>query len=200
MERNAPTLLWRLGAKSISKSRRIRDVRRLVALLACLAAVALLAFAAAWLRPEGALGALCVAAALAYSGKAQRLSALLAFVSPLFVPLINLAFAGSLAQTTTLAKWLPTNPYYQDHLGQAVGDNLRLFSTTLLNGEKWSWTFIPEGYRLVGLASLPALWLAAERRRARAYAAFLCLVGLGIYSVLDSLRGLPRSNEDWVWY
>jgi len=27
-----------------------------------------------------------------------------------------------------------------------------------------------------------------------------CLVGLGIYSVLDSLRGLPRSNEDWVWY
>lgn len=45
------TMLWRLGAKSISKSRRIRDVRRLVALLACLAAVALLVVAAA--RPGG---------------------------------------------------------------------------------------------------------------------------------------------------
>lgn len=48
------TMLWRLGAKSISKSKRIRDVRRLVALLACLAAVALLAFAAA--RPGGKRG------------------------------------------------------------------------------------------------------------------------------------------------
>lgn len=45
------TMLWRLGAKSIQKSKRIRDVRRLVALLACLAAVALLALAAA--RPGG---------------------------------------------------------------------------------------------------------------------------------------------------
>ena len=140
----------------------------------------LLAFAAAWLRPEGALGALCVAVALAWSGKAYRGLAAVAFVAPLFVPLINLAFTGSLAQTTTLAKWLPTNPYYKDHLDQAVGYNLQLFTSTLLNGEKWSWTFIPEGYRLVGLASLPALWWAAERRRARVYAAFLCLVGLGI--------------------
>lgn len=45
------TMLWRLGAKSISKSRRLRDVRRLIALLACLAAIALLALAAA--RPGG---------------------------------------------------------------------------------------------------------------------------------------------------
>jgi hypothetical protein len=140
----------------------------------------LLAFAAAWLRPEGALGALCVAVALAWSGKAFRWPALLALVSPLFVPLINQIFTGSAAQTTTLAKWLPTNPYYQDHLVQAITYNLQLFSSTLLNGEKWSWTFIPEGYRLAGLLSLPALWLAAERRQARVYAAFLCLVGLGI--------------------
>lgn len=27
-----------------------------------------------------------------------------------------------------------------------------------------------------------------------------CLVGLGIRSVADTLRSLPRSNEDWVWY
>ncbi|MBX3232904.1 MAG: BatA domain-containing protein [Labilithrix sp.] len=45
------TMLWRLGAKSISRSRRIRNVRRLVALLACLAGAGLLALAAA--RPGG---------------------------------------------------------------------------------------------------------------------------------------------------
>lgn len=45
------TLLWRLGAKSISKSRKIRNIRRLVALLACLAAVGAFALAAA--RPGG---------------------------------------------------------------------------------------------------------------------------------------------------
>jgi hypothetical protein len=27
-----------------------------------------------------------------------------------------------------------------------------------------------------------------------------CLVGLGLRSAADSLRSLPRSNEDWVWY
>ena len=48
------TMLWRLGAKSIAKSKRIRDVRRLIALLACSSAVALLAFAAA--RPGGKRG------------------------------------------------------------------------------------------------------------------------------------------------
>ncbi len=45
------TMVWRLGARSVAKSRRIRDVRRLIALLACLAGVAALVFAAA--RPSG---------------------------------------------------------------------------------------------------------------------------------------------------
>jgi hypothetical protein len=140
----------------------------------------LLAFAAVLLRPEGALAALCVAAAFARSGKAKRVPALLALLAPLLVPLVNWLFTGSAAQTTTLAKWLPTNPYYHDRLASAVLGNLQLFYGTLLDGRQWSWTFIPEGYRFVALASLPALWLAAERRRARAHAAFLWLVALGI--------------------
>ena len=140
----------------------------------------LLAYAAALLRPEGVIGALCAGVALAWSGKPQRVPALLALAAPLCVPLVNLTFTGSPTQTTTLAKWLPTNPYYRDHLLSAVRDNLQLFYGTLLNGEKWSWTFIPEGYRLVGLACLPALWLTAERRRARPHAVFLCAVGLGM--------------------
>ncbi len=27
-----------------------------------------------------------------------------------------------------------------------------------------------------------------------------CLLGLGMRAVLDAVRSLPRSNEDWVWY
>lgn len=140
----------------------------------------LLAIAAVLLRPEGALAALCVAAAFALSGPGARRWALLALAAPLLVPLVNWLFTGSPAQTTTLAKWLPTNPYYQGRLLSAVMGNVQLFYGTLLDGRQWSWTFIPEGYRFVALASLPALWLAAERRGARAYAAFLWLVGLGI--------------------
>ena len=140
----------------------------------------LLACAAVLLRPEGAIAALCVAAAFALSGKATRPHAAAALLAPLLVPLVNWLFTGSAAQTTTLAKWLPTNPYYQGRLGSAVLANLQLFYGTLLDGRQWSWTFIPEGYRWLALASLPALWLAAARRGARAHAAFLCLVALGM--------------------
>ncbi|MBX3222248.1 MAG: VWA domain-containing protein [Labilithrix sp.] len=45
------TAVWRLGARSVAKNRRIRDVRRLLALLACLFGVAALVVAAA--RPTG---------------------------------------------------------------------------------------------------------------------------------------------------
>lgn len=137
----------------------------------------LLAFVGVLLRPEGALAALSAAAVLAWRG---RWSALVALLSPLSVPLINWSFTGSATQTTTLAKWLLTNPYYHDRLLSSVLGNVELFYGTLLNGQQWSWTFIPEGYRLVGLACLPALWLAAERARARGHAALLCLLGVGI--------------------
>jgi len=140
----------------------------------------LLAFAAALLRPEGALGALCVAAAFALSGKALRLHAAAALAAPLAAPLINLVCTRTPTTTTTLAKWLITNPYYSGRLGSAVLNNLQLFYGTLLDGREWSWTFIPEGYRFVALATLPALWIAAERRGARAHAACLWVVGLGM--------------------
>jgi hypothetical protein len=140
----------------------------------------LLSFVASLLRPEGLLGALCVALAFALRGRRHRVRAAVALLAPLCVPLVNLLFTGNAAQTTTLAKWLPSNPYYRERLLPAVLGNLELFFGTLLNGEKWSWTFIPEGYRLLALACLPALWLSAELRRARLLAALLCLVGLGM--------------------
>ena len=154
-----------------------------------------LAVASALLRPEGALAALMAGAALligarATGGRKAWWLAGAALGSPLLVPLINLALTGSAAQTTTLAKWLPMNPYYTGRLGAALLGNLHTLFGTLLDGREWSWTFVPEGFWFVGLACLPALALAAERRGARAHAALLCLVGLGLL--------LPTSYETFL--
>lgn len=48
------TIVWRLGARAVARSRRIRDLHRLLALAACLAAVTALAIAAA--RPAAKQG------------------------------------------------------------------------------------------------------------------------------------------------
>jgi hypothetical protein len=140
----------------------------------------LLALTAALLRPEGALASVWVAVAFVMRGRPHRGQALIALLGPLSVPLVNWLFTGSFAQTTTLAKWLPANPYYRSFWPMAVNGNVKLLFDTLLNGEKWSWTFIPEGYGLVAVACLPALCFAAQRRRASWHAAGLGLVGLGL--------------------
>ena len=66
------------------------------------------------------------------------------------------------------------------NLSPIEAGRLKIFFETLLDGRDWSWTFVPQGFRFVGLLSLPALCVAAERRGARAHAALLCLVGLGM--------------------
>lgn len=163
----------------------------------------LLALSAVLLRPEGALAVLCVAAALALSGKWGRALAALALL--LVPPSLNLLFADSATQTTTLAKWLPLNPYYSGRLGTTLLANVGLLFETLLDGRQWSWTFIPEGYRALALASLPALWLAAERKRARAHAAFLLVVAFGMLLpttyetfLVNRLRYLWPFSAPWL--
>ena len=140
----------------------------------------LLAFAAALLRPEGALAALFAAIALGLAGERRRYWGLLALAAPLAAPFANWLFTGSAQQTTALAKWLPFNPYFRGRLWSAISDNLEIFVATLLDGREWSWTFVPEGYRHLALLTLPALWLLGELRGARAHVAFLCLVGVTI--------------------
>jgi hypothetical protein len=165
----------------------------------------LLAFATALLRPEGLLAALCVAAAFALSGKAWLRYGAVTLTAPLLAPLFNLLWCGTATSTTTTAKWLPLNPYYGDQLWPAVLRNWEIFYGTLLDGREWSWTFIPEGYRLVAYASLPALFLAAERRGARLLGGCLWLVGLGILIpttyetfLVNRLRYLWPFSAPWL--
>lgn len=164
-----------------------------------------LAFAAALLRPEGALAALFVACALLLRGKQRRLLGLVALAAPLAAPLVNAVFTGSAQQTTALAKWLPMNPYFQGRLLAAILGNVELLFGTLLDGREWAWTFIPEGYGFVALLSLPALLVAGELRGARAHAAFLCLVGLAMLApttyetfLVNRLRYLWPFAAPWL--
>jgi hypothetical protein len=164
-----------------------------------------LAFAASLLRPEGALAALLIGVAFLLSGRANRWRAALALAAPLSAPLINLIFTGSAQQTTAAAKWLPLNPYFHDRLWPAVLGNWELLYGTLLDGREWSWTFIPEGYRYVAVAALPALWLAGELKGARLHVAFLCAVGLGMLApatyetfLVNRLRYLWPFSAPWL--
>lgn len=176
-------LLLRAARRSAEYLEGARSLRRRRELWA-------LALLCVLMRPEGVLGVVVVALAFGLGERSKRWQAAPALALALLPALVNWLCTGSATHTTTLAKWLPTNPYYRGFLSQTILANVRLFASTLLDGRQWSWTFIPEGYRWLALGCLPALCAAAELRRARAHAALLCLVGLGML--------LPASYETFL--
>jgi hypothetical protein len=101
-------------------------------------------------------------------------------------------FTGHPTQTTTLVKWLPFNPYLTfGSLVDVVLGNVRLFVSTLLDGQLWSAAYIPEHSRFVALLALPALILAGQARGAAARAWVLTVLGLGIL--------LPTTYDSFLW-
>jgi hypothetical protein len=164
-----------------------RTPRRAVELIA-------LAWAAALLRPEGAITALLVAAILLAFPRAgtwrQRTIALAVVAAPAAVPLLLWSVTGSARSNTTIAKLLPGNPYYVGGaLVEKTLEQARLLVRTLLNGEVWSAEFVPHGWvvtllrfgtvpvgTMVALAGLGAVvacgWRSGARWRA---GAVLCI-------------------------
>ena len=153
----------------------------------------LLAFAAPAMRPEGALGSALIASALLLreQGMKRGLGVLaLSFVG--VPPLVYLLFTGHATQTTTLVKWLPFNPYLTfGGIVDVVLNNVRLFVSTLLDGQLWSAAYIPEHSRFVALLALPALIFAGQARSAWARAWILVALGLGIL--------LPTTYDSFLW-
>jgi hypothetical protein len=140
-----------------------------------------LAWAAALLRPEGAITALFVAVTVAGFPRRPRWSdralALAAVAAAIALPLLLWALTGSPRSNTAVAKLLPGNPYYT---GQAllakIDEQAHLLVFTLLNGEKWSVEFLPHAGWSVAVAGLCAVavcgWTRAAQWRA---AAVLCM-------------------------
>jgi len=140
-------------------------------------------------RPEGALGALAIAAALAlWPRGGQRAWALAALAALTLPPALNWIFTGQAASTTAVAKWLPGSPYYRgSHLVEAVLANVKLVFDTLLDGRVWSAEFVPAGSGYVAGACLPALVFVAWRRRVTFRGGLVLVVALGML--------LPASYE-----
>ena len=152
----------------------------------------LLAFAAPAMRPEGALGSAFIAAALLLGGPERRAFAALALGFVAVPPLVYLVFTGHATQTTTLVKWLPFNPYLTfDQLVQTVLANLRVFWSTLLDGQLWSYAYVPEHSKLVNWLALPALIVAGQVRQRGARALLLVALGLGIL--------IPTTYDSFLW-
>ncbi len=161
------------------------DRRRLWELL-------LLAFTAPLMRPEGAIASVLIASALVLGGGKTRGWAALALGFLAVPPAVYWFFTGHATQTTTLVKWLPFNPYLTfGGMLQTVLDNVRLFLSTLLDGQLWSAAFLPEHSKYVAWLALPALVLAGQVRERNARALLLCALGLGIL--------LPTTYDSFLW-
>lgn len=153
----------------------------------------LLSFLSAILRPEGALGSVLISSVLFTSERGARkaFGALaLAFVA--VPPLVYLTFTGHATQTTTLVKWLPFSPYLTfGGVVEVVLGNVKLFVTTLLDGQLWSAAYVPEHSRFVALLALPALIFAGQARRVPARSWLLVVLGLGIL--------IPTTYDSFLW-
>ena len=137
------------------------------------------------LRPEGAIYAIAIAIVLAVHPRQaswkHRAQAALALAAPVLLPLVLRLVSGSASTNTAAVKLLAGNPYYPgDALATAIGANLRTFFGTLLNGEIWSFEFLPSGgaaVALVGLAAIAGLGLRTQRGWR---AALILLIAIGM--------------------
>jgi hypothetical protein len=145
------------------------------------------------LRPEGALGSALIAMALFVAGDgSKRWLGVLALGFVALPPAVYELFTGYATQTTTLVKWLPLNPYQTTPLLiDTVLGNVRLFASTLLDGQLWSAAYLPEHSRFVAWLALPALLIAGQARHANWRAWLLVALGLGIL--------LPTTYDSFLW-
>jgi hypothetical protein len=149
---------------------------------------------APFLRPEGAIATLAVAATLGVGLRGRTRALGVAMLALTRLPsLANLVLAGSAMPTTALVKWLPLSPYYASYakLSHAVLGNVALFFGTLLNGEVWSAVFLPQGSALALWPALPALVWLGFRRGVPARALLVAWIAAGML--------IPTTYDSFLW-
>ncbi len=163
--------------------------------------IAALGFVAPLVRPEGALASLIAIIALvrcrSRTFRPARAMAILPLAGPFLVPSLHLVFAGHATSATTLVKWLVANPHYRGAtLAQAIGDNVALLITSVLNGGAWTALFLPRGSVALFAAGLLGLGFAAKRAPARA--GVVLIIALGILAPCSYLSFL-WNRVRYVW-
>ena len=161
------------------------------------------------IRPEGALASLLAAIALAARPPARagagsggttaprltdrrRLLSLVPLAGPSILPATHWALAGHASSTTATVKWLVGNPSYPAPvLWKAIGANVRLLFSDLIDGGHWTAIFLPEGSRVPVLLGAVALVIAGARRRRPVHAVFVLAIALGAL--------LPCTYLSFLW-
>jgi hypothetical protein len=148
--------------------------------------LAALSWGAAFMRPEGALASVAIAAVLARfpleRSWRSRAFALVALAPVLAQPLFLLAVTGSSRSTTAAVKLLPGNPYYAGPaLVAAIEANARLLAGTILNGEVYSVEFLPTGGATVAFAGLASIGVLGWQTRRPWRAALVIGLALAIF-------------------
>ncbi len=127
----------------------------------------LLAVAAPFVRPEGAITSVVLGiAVLAFPTRAPRIRRTLAvpvLVAPILPNLVLWALTGLPTTSTAAVKLLVSSPYY-DPVGASLA-NARLLVTSILDGGTWSAEFLPQGGGVIAILGLFAI---AYRGRAAA--------------------------------
>lgn len=146
-----------------------------------------LAWVAACFRPEGAVTALFVGAALASlpgeRARRDRALSIAAAAGAFAVPLLLWAVTGSPRSSTSVVKLLPGNPYYVGAaLRAAVAANARQLVSMLLNGDVFSAEFLPHGGAPLAAAGLGAVALLGVRTRSPWRAAGVLLVAVTMFA------------------
>ncbi len=139
-------------------------------------------------RPEGLLvslmASLTAASSLRKVGptplRKRLVAVLLPLLGPVIIPSSHALFTGQMASSTATVKWLWLDPYLSSaaKLGKTV-DHVALLLTKLLNGDAWTAVFLPEYFGLTMVLGVPAIMLAAHRRRCwwRAFMVMVLVMG-----------------------
>jgi hypothetical protein len=144
------------------------------------------------MRPEGTLVSLAVAAAFLLRRRHQPIWAFAALLGAALRPLFYWLGTGDRHSTTSLVKWLPNSPYLGAHeVLQQILSNLRLLYSTLLNGEVWSASVLPQGSAFVAWCAVPALALLAYLRNKPWHGAALVVAALGMW--------IPCTFDTFLW-
>ncbi|HTQ06640.1 MAG TPA: hypothetical protein VMI54_22445 [Polyangiaceae bacterium] len=149
---------------------------------------------APFIRPEGLVATLSVAATLGFGLRGrERAFGVLMLVLARLPALVNRVFTGSSLPTTAMVKWLPLSPYHASFgkLSHAVLTNVGVFFGTLLNGEVWSAVFLPQGSALVFWPALPVLVWLGFRRGVPARALLVAAVAAGML--------IPTTYDSFLW-
>ena len=158
-----------------------------------------LAVLAPLMRPEGAVAAVLIAAALLWRPGRTRWWSLLAFASIPLPGVINWLLTAQFASTTAQSKWLLLSPYTtRASLWAALVNFAHTLFGTLINGEVWSAIFLPKGSAPVALAALFALPIAGILRGKSVRAVLLLVLALAI--LLPGTYECPLCNRlRYLW-